>query len=309
MKSIITEELRLRKRACEYAIKYNNNAEAARRYHTSRQQIQRWRKRYDGTIDSLRPHSRRPHSHANQHTATELELIRRMNSKFRHEGLAQVYVEARKRGYTRSYGAMCRQIRLHTPKVSKKKTYPKSKWRPDVVTYPGEKVQIDIKYVPNECLKFHTHGISYYQITAIDEYSRKRILSIVDEKSVTNTSRFLLDLETRMGFKIAIIQTDNGREFTNWNGSEKRCLFDEVLKQLSIDHKLTRPFSPWQNGKVERSHKVDGERFYNRTFTSVDELVKAHRRYNSRYNNIAQKVLGFKSPNEVVTEYFLSHAA
>ncbi|SNV70846.1 Uncharacterised protein [Veillonella rodentium] len=41
MKSIITEELRLRKRAYEYAIKYNNNAEAARRYHTSRQQIQR----------------------------------------------------------------------------------------------------------------------------------------------------------------------------------------------------------------------------------------------------------------------------
>ncbi len=36
MHSIITEELRFRKRVCEYAIKYGNNAEAARRYHTSR---------------------------------------------------------------------------------------------------------------------------------------------------------------------------------------------------------------------------------------------------------------------------------
>ena len=39
MHSIITEELRFRKRVCEYAIKYGNNAEAARRYHTSRQHV------------------------------------------------------------------------------------------------------------------------------------------------------------------------------------------------------------------------------------------------------------------------------
>ena len=66
----------------------------------------------------------------------------------------------------------------------------KSNWKPDVVTYLGEKVQIDINYVPNECLLFNTNGIKYYQITAIDDYSRKRMLFIVDEKSVTNTSRF-----------------------------------------------------------------------------------------------------------------------
>ena len=52
MSSIITEELRFRKLVCEYAIKHKNNAEAARRYHTSRQQVQRWVKRYDGTIES-----------------------------------------------------------------------------------------------------------------------------------------------------------------------------------------------------------------------------------------------------------------
>ena len=64
MKSIITEELRLRKRICEYALKYGNNAEAARRYHTTRQQVSRWLKRYDGSIQSLFPKSRRPHFHS-----------------------------------------------------------------------------------------------------------------------------------------------------------------------------------------------------------------------------------------------------
>ena len=45
MSPIITEELRFRKRICELAIKHGNNVEAARRYHTSRQQVQRWLKR------------------------------------------------------------------------------------------------------------------------------------------------------------------------------------------------------------------------------------------------------------------------
>ena len=82
MSPIITEELRFRKRICELAIKHGNNVEAARRYHTSRQQVQRWLKRYDGTIDSLRPLSRRPHTQPNQHTisystANEYEISSR----------------------------------------------------------------------------------------------------------------------------------------------------------------------------------------------------------------------------------------
>lgn len=82
--------------------------------------------------------------HPNQHTAEELSLIKRVYSKFKHEGLAQVYTEAKKRGYTRFYGSMCcqirRQIRRHIPKTKESKQYYKSNWKPDVVAYPGEKV-------------------------------------------------------------------------------------------------------------------------------------------------------------------------
>ncbi|SDI92705.1 helix-turn-helix domain-containing protein, partial [Dolosicoccus paucivorans] len=77
MKSIITEEMRYRQKVVEYAEKYDNNAKAARRYGTSRQNVQRWRKRYDKTWDSLRNKSRRPHSHPNQHTQEELQLIQK----------------------------------------------------------------------------------------------------------------------------------------------------------------------------------------------------------------------------------------
>lgn len=300
MKSIITEELRFRKRVCDFALKVKNMAAAARRYHTSRQQVSLWLKRYDGTIDSLRLKSRRPHSHPNQHTEDELTLLKEVARRYRHEGLAEVYVQARKRGYTRSYGSMCKMIRLHTNKSTKKECRPRSKWVPDQVTYPGEKVQIDIKYVPRECLCFNTKGISYYQITAIDEFSRKRVSAIVDGKHVNHTSNFLLELEAALGFKVHTVQTDNGAEFTNSGENSRLSLFEKTLVKLDIKYKKTRPYSPWQNGKVERSHRIDGERFYKRVFYSLEELKQANRRYMARYNNISQKVLNFKSPNEVV---------
>lgn len=53
-----------------------------------------------------------------------------------------------------------------------------------------------------------------------------------------------------------------------------------------------------------RKKSIDGERFYSKQeFTSVEDLKKKLKRYNSRYNNIAKKVLGFKSPNQIVEEY------
>ena len=93
-------------------------------------------------------------------------------------------------------------------------------------------------------------------------------------------------------------------------GSRERiCQFDVVAKWLKIEHKTTRPFSSWQNGKVERSHRREGESFYNRRFRTIAVLCKAHKRYISRYNNIVQRTLEFKLPNELVTEFFLDHSA
>lgn len=118
--SIIPEETRVRQRAVEYAIKYNNNVKAAKKYHTSRQQIQRWRKRYDGTPQSLLPLSRRPKSHPNEHTKDEIELIMSRYKKFRFEGLAEVYVQCKKKGYTRTYDSMCKIIRKNRDRSSSK---------------------------------------------------------------------------------------------------------------------------------------------------------------------------------------------
>lgn len=303
---IITEEMKYRKRLCEFAIK-NGVTKAARKYHTNRKFVYRQLEKYDGTVRSLALKSRKPHSHPNSHTKEELELIRIIYGRYKIDGLAEVYVQLVKRGYKRSYGSMIKQIRkFPKEKIKIRKGY--TKHREVRGEYPGDKVQVDIKYVPKECLLFNTYDKKYYQITAIDEYSRKRILEIVDEKSVTNTSKFVKTLEEKIGLKINTIQTDNGPEFVNNQvETDQPTLFEITLQKLGMNHRRTRPYSPWQNGKVERSHKIDGERFYSRNeFRSVEELKKKVKRYNSRYNNIAKKVLGFKSPNQIVEEYKLN---
>ena len=204
MKTIITEEMRYRERVVQYAIK-SNNAVAARRYHTSRQQVQRWRKKYDGTTASLSNKSTRPHSHPNQHTREEIELVKKMHRRYSFEGLAQVYRSLIDAGYTRTYQSMQKQLRKLRLKQPEKKKYPKSKYKALKGKYPGEYVEVDVKYVPLECIGFLSSHARYYQITAIDLYSRKRIIKLVNELSTYETSKFLYRLEKRMGCKIKTI--------------------------------------------------------------------------------------------------------
>ncbi|MGI6377508.1 MAG: DDE-type integrase/transposase/recombinase [Bacilli bacterium] len=301
----ITEEMRFRQKMCEYALK-NGVTRAARRYHTNRQFVYRQLNKYDGDIRSLALRSRRPLTSPNAHTDDELSLIKRMLRRNGVYGLAEVYVRCCQKGYKRSFGSMCRQIRkkgYKTPEIHRK-SY--TKYERLDGKYPGDKVQIDIKYVPLECIKFPTYGDRYYQITGIDEFSRKRILCIVKEKSTYETTKYLKSLEKAMGFPINMIQVDNGAEFVNDDDrTNKTSIFELTANKLGIKLKRTRPYSPWQNGKVERSHREDGKILYGRKiFISEKELRQQVAKHEQRYNNTAKTCLNFKSPNQVVTEYF-----
>ena len=132
------------------------------------------------------------------------------------------------------------------------------------------------------------------------------MLKIVKEKSTYETKEFIESLRKRMGFKIETIQVDNGPEFVNDDDkTEKDSAFEKAVKKLNMELKRTRPYSPWQNGKVERSHREDGKILYGReVFTSEKELKKKVARHEKKYNSTAKRVLDFKSPDQVVAEYF-----
>ena len=82
----ITQDMRFRLSLIKYAEKHGVT-KAALKYKTNRQYIYRWKYRYDGSWDSLRDRSRRPHSHPNQHTPEEIKLILDMRRRNLNAGL------------------------------------------------------------------------------------------------------------------------------------------------------------------------------------------------------------------------------
>nr|WP_243236822.1 integrase core domain-containing protein [Ruminococcus bicirculans (ex Wegman et al. 2014)] len=66
-----------------------------------------------------------------------------------------------------------------------------------------------------------------------------------------------------------------------------------------IEHKLIRPYTPRHNGKVERSHREDHNKFYScHRFYSCDDLNVQLAARLSRTNNRPMRPLKWFSPIE-----------
>lgn len=302
----ITQEVLFRQALIKYAQK-KGVTKAAIRYKTNRQYIYRWMKRYDGTLESLENRSHRPHSHPNQHTPEELKLIADMRRRNPNAGLVVFWVKLMQRGYTRSITGLYRVLR-RTGEMAVKPPNPKYIPKPyEQMQYPGQKVQIDVKFVPAACLVGDAKGKKYYQYTAIDEYSRFRYLEAFEEHSTYSSALFLEHLIKAFPFPIKCVQTDNGAEFTKrLLPTERRTptLFEARLKQCGIEHHLIRPYTPRHNGKVERSHRKDNEYFYaTHTFYSFDDFKKQLAVHSRKYNNFPMRPLNWKSPADYVKAF------
>lgn len=304
----ITQDMRFRLSLIRYSEKHGVS-KAAVRYHVNRRYIYRWKNRYDGSWDSLRNLSRRPHSHPNQHTPAELKLIADMRRRNPHAGLVVFWVKLTQRGYQRSITGLYRVLRRQGIMAVKP---PNPKYIPkpyEQMRYPGQRVQIDVKFVPSACLKnSQVIGRQFFQYTAIDEYSRWRYVEAFEEHSTYSSSVFLEHLVKAFPLPIECVQTDNGSEFTKRFQSDSTAdltLFQKRLKEYGIRHKQIRPFTPRHNGKVERSHRKDNERFYaTHSFYSFEDFSKQLLVYNRReYNHFPMRPLGWKSPHTVLQEF------
>lgn len=133
-------------------------------------------------------------------------------------------------------------------------------------------------------------------------------------KPLRNTARSpppcLRSIIRAFSCRIECIQTDNGSGFTSHfaSGRNKPTLFQVHLKQHGLRHKLIRPFTPRHNGKVERSHHKDNERFYaTHSFDSFEDFARQLEVYNWRdYNNFPMRPLGWRTPEQVLRDYLRS---
>lgn len=99
---------------------------------------------------------------------------------------------------------------------------------------------------------------------------------------------------------------DYGTEFVNdEDRTEKKGRFQRIAAELGMKIRRTRSYSPWQNCKVERFHREDGKNLYGRkVFVSEKHLKKQVKKHQIRYNRTAKTSLAFRSPDQIVAEYF-----
>jgi transposase InsO family protein len=120
-------------------------------------------------------------------------------------------------------------------------------------------------------------GTKCVQYTAIDDCTRHRILRLYPQRNQQTSHRFFTTLRPTLPFPIRKLQVDNGTEFP--------LAFALTVQQAGMRLRYITPRCPEQNGKVERSHRVDEEEFWSRTtFKSfapaVETLLSWERRYN-----------------------------
>ncbi len=304
--NMITQEAKKRQSVVKLANRKGKSL-ASRIYGVSLSSVKRWSKRYDGTWQSLAERSHRPKSHPKQHQAEEEVIIREaFKAKYARYGWDGVYENAVKNGYRRSLSGMVyatRRMGLLGLTQKKKKPRKHERRYPEMLI-PGEKVQIDVKEVPYNCLKgaVKRDGKHLYQWTAIDECTRYRYIYGFDEHTPENTVKFLTKLQKAFPFKMQTIQTDNGMEFTyKYISEERRSPFDIALEKAGIAHKLIPPRTPWHNGKVERSHRNDQRYFYDwEKFDSVQELNEKMLGHLLWSNNKTMRTLDRKSPAQLL---------
>jgi transposase InsO family protein len=126
----------------------------------------------------------------------------------------------------------------------------RKRWQRYEKPQPGHRLQLDVKFLE----RIAGTGKRLYQFTAIDDCTRIRVLKVYDVCNQRTAIRFMDDVLRRLPFRVHVVQTDNGAEF--------QSAFHWHLERLDIRHAYIRPRTPHLNGKVERSHRVDDQEFY-----------------------------------------------
>src|SRR5690349_6051738 len=94
-------------------------------------------------------------------------------------------------------------------------------------------------------------GGSMYGLVIVDDFSRFTWVFFLQDKSETQGTlkRFLRRAQNEFELKVKKIRSDNGSEFKNLQ-------VEEFLEEEGIKHEFSAPYTPQQNGVVERKNRT-----------------------------------------------------
>ena len=294
----------------EYKEKKNVMA-ICRKFGIHRSRFYYWKKRLDLRVSSegkgysrsrrLVAYSRRPQTNPRAYSQEVIDLIIKIRKRTK-VGAEMIWFQLRDRyaiyvSVTGIYKVLKRGGLIRVRKGLKKAFvhYEAPKY------LPGEKIQIDVKYVKlvdEVCKRLQKAYRWVYQYTAIDVATGIKCKLIYENIGPDSSMDFLSKVRMFYPFPIKVIQTDNGFEFTYrlTPGMQVEHKFTTQCRLYGYEHYLIPPAYPRANSHVERTHRIDKEEVYNgKEFHSLAELAKI--------NLISLKYFNEKRPQK--TKHFL----
>ena len=231
-----------------------NVARTCRHFGISRQAFYKWKRRFDEFgAAGLYDRSHAPHRSPRATSAAIVSKILYLRQTY-HFGAGKIadYLK-RFHQLTVARSTVHRILErhgMHRLPANQKHRPHRERWQRYEKPRPGHRLQLDVKFperIPGTRKRL-------YQFTAIDDCTRIRVLKVYDACNQRTAIRFIDEVRQRLPFRIHVVQTDNGAEF--------QSQFHWHLEGQDIRHVYIRPRTPHLNGKVERSHRVDDQEFY-----------------------------------------------
>lgn len=274
-----------------------NSSLTARHFGIGRMTLYRWQTRFKKFgILGLNEYSKKP-KHLREPTTTWQIVSRVVQLRKQYPAWSKHKLSAilKREGFVVSestVGRILKRKNLIDKKISKKKRksalHPKARFPKGLhINCEGQMIQMDTKYI------MLTGGHKFYQFTAIDVLSKRRVLRVYSSQSSRNGALFLKECIASFPFQILAVQTDNGAPF------QKE--FERLRKELNLPHYFTFPRSPKQNTYVENSHGSDEREFYQQGGVSciLSEMQKKIMEREDVWNNFRpHEALGQLTPAE-----------
>jgi transposase InsO family protein len=244
---------------------------AGRRFGVSDRTIRRWRVRWrEDALQGLVP--RYPRRRGRRITPHVVELIGHARRELEY-GAQRTQIWRRRVHDARvAVGTIQRIFRdIGLPRLRRTRKRVPRQMKLFEKAEPGETVQIDVKFV-----KIADRWA--FQYTALDDCTRFRVLRLYRRLHPSSSLAFLTETCRAFPCRIRKLQCDNGHEFP--------FTFALAVEALGIQHRYIKPRRPQQNGKVERSHRIDQEEFWGRhRFDDFDAAAVGLQTWERHYNH------------------------
>ncbi len=289
-------EIQRKLRILKHADKTGHVAKTCRYFGVGRTSFYRWREAYkkhgeDGLIN----HPSIPKRHFNRTPIVIEEKVLHLRSKYHLGPIRIVWYLERYHGIKVSDATVSRILKRNgmnrLPRGTRLRKVHTKRYNKQV---PGHHIQMDVKFLT--FIGDKGEKIRRFQYTAIDDATRVRALKVYKNHTQANAIDFVDHVIEKFPFRIKEIRTDNGHEL--------QAKFHWHVEDKGIRHAYIKRGTPQLNGKVERSHRSDGQEFYQLLTYKSDVDLEAKLDEWERFYNFHRPHGAFngKTPYETLRE-------